>query len=624
MLLKNKSGQVTIFIIIALVVVGVIVLFFAFKDSLFGDKIDPEFEPIYNLYEQCISQETSNGIKLLSSQGGHIDTEEFNPGNDFNPFSSQLSFLGLSIPYWYGISGKNLAVENVPTLKDMNSELEKFISERLNDCDFSSFRQRGFYIETSKPDVSVEISDSSVLVSVDAPLSVYLADKSARRSSHEVSVDSQLGKLYASALEIYNSEKESSFLENYALDVLQSYAPVDGVEGQCSPKIWKTPDVVEEVKSALASNIGAVRFAGAFSKTEDRNDRYFTVDTVANQPVSLLYLPKEFPSKIEVTPASQALMIAEPVGTQEGLGILGFCYVPYHFVYDVSFPVLFVLGDGLETFQFPVVVVIDNNVPRQADNSEFVSDESSPDVCAFAEEQLTVNTYDNDLNPISANISYNCFDSVCNLGQTSISDDKATLNALAPACVNGKLTASASGYASSDILFSSNRENLAELILDKEYPVNVKLRIAGKLADNLTAVIHFTGEKGYSVNAIIPEDSSVNLKEGLYDISVYAYGNSNVVIPSTRKTECFNVAKGGIVGIFGGTKEECVDVEIPSVKIDYALRGGGKTTNYILESELAKGDLNIDVSELPKPTSLEQLQYNYEVFDTLGVELEFT
>ena len=51
MLLKNKYGQVSAFVIVALVLVGVIVLFFAFKDSLFGQKIDAEFAQ----YMSCMS-----------------------------------------------------------------------------------------------------------------------------------------------------------------------------------------------------------------------------------------------------------------------------------------------------------------------------------------------------------------------------------------------------------------------------------------------------------------------------------------------------------------------------------------------------------------------------------------
>lgn len=618
-----RKGQVTIFVIIALVIVGVIVLFFVFKDNLLGDRIPAEFQPIYNRYTSCIEEDTLNGVGLLSAQGGRIDIGDFEPGNDFSPFSSHLSFFGVSVPYWYSLSGNNLVEENLPTLSDMSSELSVYLSESLTDCDFSAFVEQGFIIERSEPKASVTIEDNQVLVNVDSDISVYRDGNSAVKKNHKVSVNSKLGSLYNSAVEIYNYEKESAFLENYALDVLQTYAPVDGVEVQCSPKIWKTPEVVSELQQALASNIGSIRFDGPFSRAEDKNDGYFTVDASVENPVSLVYLPEQFPSKVEITPASQALMLAEPIGTQEGLGILGFCYVPYHFVYDLAFPVMFVIGDGVETFQFPFVTIIDNNLPRAAELSDFESEEDYVDVCAFREGDVVVNTYDTDLNPISANISYNCFDSLCRLGETKISGTTSSVNAKIPICVNGRLIASAEGYASEEIIFSSNRESLAEIILDREVPVTVNVKVAGKTIENATAVIHFKADEDYSKSLVLSESNKIELKEGLYDLSVYVYGNSNVVIPATRKTECFKTAKSGISGIFGATREECVDVEIPSVKIDYALRGGGKTTSYILESELKKGVINIDVSELPKPTSLEQLQYNYEVFDTLGVQLVF-
>jgi len=612
----NRKAQVTGFVIIALVIVAAIAVFFAFRGYIFGDNIPASLAPIYSRYSECISEETSNGISLLQSQGGRIDISNLDYASDFNPFSSHLNFLGIRVPYWYGFSGNNLILENVPTENEMEDEIASFIEGRVNDCDFSDFYAQGFFIEKNEPDVSVDIQDSQVAVSVNSPLSVSFAEDSARKTNHDVAVDSKLGKLHGDAISFYNKERSSLFLENYALDVLQSYAPVDGVEIQCSPKIWKTQDVVSEVQTALAANMGAIN-------TEGSGSRYFTQDVGTNEEVNIMYLPEDFPSKIEITPASQTLMIAEPVGTQEGLGIMGFCYVPYHFVYDLRFPVMVQIGDGLDSFQFPMVVDIDNNIVNPNSIGNFVDEELDIDICSFAENDIVVNTYDTSLNPISANVSYKCFDSVCELGETKLSGSGAILDAKLPACVNGELTASSSGYADSKVLFSSNSNSFAEIVLEKEHTLNVEIRIGGNTIRNSTAVVHFVSED-YSASAIIPESSSIELKEGLYDIEAYVYGNSNIVIPSTRKTECFKVSKGGVAGFFGSTKEECINIEIPSTKIDYALLGGGKLDDYyILESELASGKIIIDVSELGTPNSLEQLQYNFEAFSTLGLEVNF-
>ncbi|MEK6925014.1 MAG: hypothetical protein AABW71_02125 [Nanoarchaeota archaeon] len=616
--MTNRIGQVTGFVIVALIVVAVIGLFIAFRGSLFEDNIPASLQPVYSRYTECVSQEVSNGVKLMQSQGGRIDIGELSYASDFNPFSSHLNFLGFKIPYWHGLSGNNLVIENVPSMNDMENELENFIGDRVNDCDFSDFYSQGFLIDKSEASASVDIQDSFVSVALDSPLTVSFGETTARKSTHEISIDTKLGTLYANALSIYNSERENLFFGNYALDVLQSYAPVDGVEIQCSPKIWKTDDIVSEIQNGLSTNMGTISFSGDSSR-----DAYFSQNLGIDEPVNILYMPQNFPSKIEVTPASQTLMVAEPVGTQEGMGIMGFCYVPYHFIYDLRFPVLVQIGDGIDNFQFPMVVDINNNLVSDSNTGAFVEETQEVDICSFAENDVTVNTYDSYLNPVAANISYKCFDNTCGLGETSFAPSGAVFEGRIPACVNGELIATSDGYVDSKITFSSNSESFAEIILEKKYSVDVEIKLGGQTIRNATAVVHFVSED-FSSSAVIPDSSTVELKEGLYKIEAFVYGSSNVVIPSTRKTECFTVSRGGIAGIFGSTKEECINVEIPETRIDYALRGGGKIEDYyLLAEEIATGKIVIDVSELATPNSLEQLQYNYEVFDTLGLEVDF-
>ena len=618
--MKNR-GQITIFIIIAIILVAGIGIFFAFRAGFFTTGVSAEFSPIYNFYSECIEQETENALSLLGTQGGRIDVGEYIPGSEYSPFSSHLDFLGVPIPYWYYVSGNNLIKEQIPTKREMEKEVAVFLEERINDCDLEQFYEQGFYVNLGEPEVSVEIDDLDVSVSVSADVVSYKEDRSARKTSHKIIVDDRVGKFYNLAKEIYDKQKDEAFLEEYAIDVLRLNVPVDGVEVQCSPTIWKTQEVVETLRKSLEFNIASLKFEGNYYDLNEKDDEYFVINHEVDEQVNLLYLSEVFPSKIEITPASESVMMAEPVGNQEGMGIMGFCYVPYHFVYDVSFPVLIQIGDGIDMFQFPLSVIIDNNLPREAALLGVVEEEG-PDVCGFKEGSATIYTYNTNLNPVEAEISYECFDSSCYLGKTEESGTGGVLETEIPLCVNGYLVANAEGYAQEKILFSSNSENIGEIILDREYEVEVDVEIAGLSIGEGTAVIHFVGEDG-SVSAVLPESTTVNLKEGLYDVKVYVYGESGITIPSSRKTECYEVPRGGIFGFFGSAREECVDIEIPAVNIDYALVGGGKTTTYLLESELQYGSVVIDVSELPRPTSLEQLQYNYEAFNSLGVDLSF-
>ena len=616
-MINNKRGQLAIILIVALVIVAVILVFYLFRDSIFNrEGVSLEFSPIFDSYLGCIEEETSIGISLLGTHGGRIDLGDFTPGSEFAPFSSHLTFAGSPIEYWFYLAGNNLVNENVPSERLMETELSDFIESRLSRCWLDDFYSQGFYIDYGdQPIVNVDIQSSEVLVSVENRVSAAREDRSAFKESYEISVPSRLGLLYEEARGIYEKQANEGFLEEYALDVLRYYAPVDGVLVQCTPGVWQTREVVDSLKGGFEDNLAAV-------KISDEED-YFSISHSVDESIEVNFLYSgEWPTKVEVTPASDELMIVQPIGNQEGLGVVGFCYVPYHFVYDVSFPVMIQLTSGLEIFQFPVVVVIDNNFAREYEFMSNLDLEEEFDLCSFREGKVEVHTYDVGLNPIEAEISYECFDRVCRLGRTENTDSSdAILNSDIPVCVNGFLIAKADGYKTEQVLFSSNSEEVADIILDREYDVEVDTRVFGRsLKTGDTAYITLSNEDTIAT-AIAPGQTKIKLSEGLYDVQVYVYGSAGVTIPATKKVECFERTDDSILGLFGKTEEECVDIEIPAITIDQSIVGGGKTNVFIFEDELARGKLVVDASELPAPTSLEQMQYNFEIFDSLGAEV---
>ena len=53
------------------------------------------------------------------------------------------------------------------------------------------------------------------------------------------------------------------------------------------------------------------------------------------------------------------------------------------------------------------------------------------------------------------------------------------------------------------------------------------------------------------------------------------------------------------------------------------MSGGGKEEVYILESELQKGKVILDVVSFGEPTSLDDLYSNFLNFDSYGVRVSF-
>lgn len=618
---QNKKGQVGLYVIIALVIVGLIVGVALFRDRFTASSVPAQLVPVYTYYSDCIQEEAKLALDFAGTHGGRIFAGDYIPGSDYAPFSSQMDFLGSQVPYWYYLSGSGVVKENVPTKSDMERELGDYISQNLEACNFDSFYAQGFSIVSDKPSVNVQVLDNNVLVSVNQRVSVSKGEDSAVKESFDVNLVSGFGKLFNYALQIYSLEKSNAFLENYSVDVLRMYSPVDGVEINCAPKVWKTREVVDGLKKALEANINAIKLKGSYYSIKDKKDNYFVVNSIAlDKEVSanLLY-SGSWPTKVEINGegVSGEVMVASPIGNQQGLGILGFCYAPYHFLYDVSFPVMITLYNGQDTFQFPVVVVINRNMPREAGFYDIGNETQEEDICKDASSSAEVRVLDVNLNPIKSKVSadFVCVNQECPIGESS----SGIVRGNVPPCVNGYVKVRAEGYAEKKQLFSSNKEGSADIILDKEKEMNVEVVVGGKPLDG-NAIVSFVGERNYFIT--LPEMKKMSLSEGLYNISVFVYGNSSVVIPAGTKRQCYQVQSPGFLG-FGSTREECTDINIPETKIESALIGGGKAEMYVLSSDLDKSTLVLNVDSLGKPSSIEQLQDNYIIFDSKGAGMEF-
>ena len=615
----QTRGQVTVFIIIAVLIVASALAYFILRGSIGTVSVPASIQPAYTSFLSCLEEQMLVGINILESQGGYIEVPAFEAGSQHMPFSSQLNFLGNPIPYWYYVSGNGLQKEQIPTKQDMEKQLGAFLATKADDCNFDSYEAQGFEISFS--DVSaadVSINGDNVELSLDMNLGIVNGNDSASIKNHKVVTDSRLGLLYDSAKKVYDEEQKSLFLENYTIDTLRLYAPVDGVEISCSPQIWNADNVFNDLQEAIEVNTLALN--------TQSEDKYFKVDVLGVDEEVRFLNSKNWPSSFEVNPSQGSMLISNPVGNQAGLGLLGFCYVPYHFVYDVKYPVLVQVYSGdivgsdtdTEIFQFPLAVVIENNNPRKSLNVS-APEEVVPELCAYKNTEVQILVKDLRGVPVQANISYECFGNSCNIGQASSS---GVLESDFPQCVNGYVVARAPGFKDSRYLFSTTTGGSVSLLMEKIYNKNIQLKIDG-VNYNGNAIIHFNSVDA-SQSIVYPQQRSVALAEGQYEIQVQVYKNSSINVGATISEQCLSVPRSGILGAFGLQEERCFEIEIPSQVISNALSGGGKQDYYILESDLIKvGSIEINSQSLPVPDTVEQIQDNYLLFEENGLDINF-
>ena len=605
-----KRGQVSIFIIVAIVIVALVFGYLFLRGTLSVKGIPPNIQPAYTSFLACLEEDTNVGISVLESQGGYIELPEFEPGSAYMPFSSQLNFAGNPVPYWYYVSGNNIQKEQIPSKSDMEKQLGSFIEERVRDCNLRSYYDEGFVISMGEPNADVTIKDTEVEVNLDLTLTIEKENDTALIKNHKISETSSLGKLYNSAKTVYDEEQKNLFLEKYAVDILRLYAPVDGVEITCAPLVWDAEEIFDSLQEAIEANTAALKSKGS-------QDDYFALNLPVDEDVRFLNF-KDWPNGFEISPADDRILISSPVGNQPGLGILGFCYVPYHFVYNMRYPVLVQVYDGEEIFQFPLAVVIQGNNPREFLDAN-ASEDIVPELCKYKNTQIQINTYDTSLKPIDAEISYECFGNKCDIGAT----ESGSLTKNFPQCVNGFVSAKASGFKDTRYLFSTVQPGSLDIILEKLYPTNIELLLDGRPFGGKNAVITIISD--YATETIIyPNQRIVEFGEGQHEIQVQIFKDSEITIGATTKEQCVEVPRE-ILGIFGLTKEKCFEIQVPEQVISNALSGGGNQSFYILESELIKGStLEINARSLPLPKTIEQVQDNYQLFEEneLGVEFK--
>lgn len=597
----KKRGQITIFVIVAILVVAMVAGYFIYKGTLRKETYSINVQNIENSFLSCLNDNALTGIDILETKGGYIENPSFEPGSAFMPFSSQLTFMGINIPYWYYVSGNNYVKEQVPTKEFMESQLENFIEDKIHSCVLNDYNSK---IILGSPKATVSINDNEVNVDLDMDLNIKSDNESIIISKHHKVVNSNLGTLYNSAKSVYDYEQKNLFLEEHGIDALRLYAPVDGVEITCSPLHWNAENVFDNLSKAIESNTIAL-------KNSNKKGDYFGIDLPITQDVHFINSPT-WPSSYEVLPADDALLLANPIGNQEGLGVLGFCYVPYHFVYNVNYPVLVQVSEAGEIFQFPFAVVIQGNNSRKSLDTTSAKG-SSFGLCQNKNVPIKVNIYDMDSNPVKADVSYECLGEVCEEGNGSSFENDF------PQCVNGYLVVDAKGYKQTKQLFSSTNDSSVSVYLEKSYDLPISLNL-DSFPYNDEAIISFISDDS-SKTVLYPSQKNIQLSEGYYDIKVYIYKNSTLEISKTTTQQCIDV-QSGVSGFFGITRKKCFDLELPSQVISNALSGGGESEDYFLDSDLSNSKgLILDVESLPNPSTLDQLQQNYILFESKGVDI---
>jgi len=633
----KKRGQTSIYILIGIIIVAVIVLSFYLvgNNLLQQSKIDlevrPELVPAKSLMESCILDIARDGADLIGLQGGKANLEQSFNKNPLVKFGDSLDLFGngaLNVNYWFYKTPNGINTVNIPSQQDLETELEDYIKGNINSC-YENLKQLDVYNVDYNSDTNVDVSikNNQILINVESPLEVTFNGIKTNLNSFSVILDVKLGKLYSLGRQIMEKENQNLFFEEMTIDMIVLYDEIPGtnVEFSCDEKTWQKSKVEDDFKKIVETNVQNVKNSG--------NEKYYSLGIGSTANVNFRY-STNWPFNMQVMPDNGDIMKGESIIENKGpFKYLSrfLCLNSYHFVYDVSYPVLVTLEEEGYIFQYAFMVVVDNNQARENQvELNTVNENDEFNVCEVRNHNLDVSVLgfneDNFLLPIDdVDITFQCFSSVCDIGKTV----NGRLNERFPQCLNGKIIVEKEGYDKSELALDTNAVSSVSLTLESVYTKTIKVILIDKETGTVRDVsneivnIEFTADNGYSYFATYPSLTSVQLREGNYKLNINVLQNGEVIIPKQEINTCSKPLGLGIFGnLFVG--EKCVKQTLEEAKLDHVLIGGNSFDYRINREDLA-GNNELVLYTIVQETSLTQndLINNYDTIERNNLNNNF-
>jgi hypothetical protein len=211
---KNKSGQVTIFVILGILVVAGVVLFFFLRPEM-GITDEKATENPKAYIQSCIFPELKKTVQTISQQGGSLE-----PSPSINYNGSEIEYLCYAENYY-----EPCIVQQPFLKKHIEEEIEKNIKDDVVNC-FNQledvYKSRGYDVNLKKGTPKYELLPKRVFINLkDYELNVKKGGDSQTYRNFQLSLNNNLYEMAGIAGSIiefeftYGDASAESYMDIY-------------------------------------------------------------------------------------------------------------------------------------------------------------------------------------------------------------------------------------------------------------------------------------------------------------------------------------------------------------------------------------------------------------------------
>ena len=209
---RGRKSQVTIFIIIAILIVGTIILFFLLAQKKPQKIFKPSVPNLQESIEKCVRDATQEAISIMLPQGGYI-----NPTNYKLYKNNKVAYLCYNTNYY------QTCVNQQPLyIQFLEQQIRSYIEPKIKDCFYSlkqEYKKKNYAVNDGDLSLNVKLNPKQVEINVFKKFEVNKGEETRKFEKFRVRIPSPLYDLGIASQEIASQEAKycSSLYLGYSL-----------------------------------------------------------------------------------------------------------------------------------------------------------------------------------------------------------------------------------------------------------------------------------------------------------------------------------------------------------------------------------------------------------------------
>ncbi len=200
MVIGKKRGQITLFVIIALIIIGLAILFYLFYPKIKSFAGFSSENPS-DILDRCIREDLEKAIEKVSLQGGSLNPEHYYLFN-----GSKLDYLCYSSEYY-----KTCVVQKPLLLREVEKELKKALDKKARQCVSElkeKYTKKGYSVKIENESFNLLIYPGKIILSFGDKLTLKKNEETKRYNKIDVIINNNLYELLDVATDIIKWETQ--------------------------------------------------------------------------------------------------------------------------------------------------------------------------------------------------------------------------------------------------------------------------------------------------------------------------------------------------------------------------------------------------------------------------------